>query len=150
MLACAAVALALGGAARATWQLDPAGRGRKLTATDVVDLAAHSSRIRTVGSLFFREFRWLNHVPAHATIAVETNAPSIRFLYPLFGERLDRRVVQLLAPRPKGLAGRLDATRSDFLAVESRGVYARWARRQPRAWRLVFDRRGVAVFRRIG
>jgi hypothetical protein len=150
MLACAAVALALGGAARATWQLDPAGRGRKLTATDVVDLAAHSSRIRTVGSLFFPEFRWLNDVPAHATIAVETNAPSIRFLYPLFGERLDRRVVQLLAPRPKGLAGRLDATRSDFLAVESRGVYARWARRQPRAWRLVFDRRGVAVFRRIG
>ena len=117
---------------------------------DVVDLAAHPSRSRTVGSLFFPEFRWLNDVPAHATIAVETNARSIRFLYPLFGERLDRQIVQLLAARSNGLAGRLDASGSVYLAVGSRGVYAHWARRQPRAWRLVFDQRGVAVFRRIG
>src|SRR5262249_30729481 len=46
-----ALVLVVCGIALASWRLDPAGRGHKLTATRVVGLAVHPSRSRSVGDL---------------------------------------------------------------------------------------------------
>jgi hypothetical protein len=150
LLATAVVGLALTGGALASWRLDPAGFGRKMTATDVLVLAAHPSRPRTVGSLFFREFAWLEDAPPRATVAVEWDAPSIRFLYPLFGTGLDRRVVLLF----RGQQDRVDAVLAGrgarYLFVEDKGLYAQWARARPARYRAVSTDRGTAVFRRLG
>jgi hypothetical protein len=146
-LVVAAIALALGGAARATWQLDPAGRGAKLTAIDVLDLAVHPGRDRTVGTLFFPEFRWLADVPSEATVLVETEAPSIRFLYPLFGASLERRVVQLHPGEESRLGELLPARGPAYLAVEAGGVFDAWATQYPQRLEQVFDERGVSVYR---
>jgi len=141
------VALALAGGALASWTLDPAGYGRKLSAADVVSLAVHPSRPRTAGSLFFREFAWLEHAPDDAAVAVEFDAPSIRFLYPLFGAKLDRRVVLLRPGDERRVAALVRATPAAYLFVEQRGAFARWARARPRRFRSIATVRGTEVFR---
>ncbi len=146
-LVVAVIALALGGAARATWQLDPAGRGAKLTAIDVLDLAVHPGRERAVGTLFFPEFRWLAGAPADATVLVETEAPSIRFLYPLFGASLERRVVQLYPGDEPRLDELLPARGPAYLAVETGGAFDVWATQHPQRLEQALDDRGVSVYR---
>jgi hypothetical protein len=140
-------ALALAGGALATWRLDPAGFGNKLSAVDVVSLAVHPSRPRTTGTLFFREFAWLEDVPPNATIAVELNAPSIRFLYPLFGAHLERRVVLLLPGDERRIEARVGSASSAYLFVQQGGAFARWARAHPRRFRPLSIVRSTEVFR---
>jgi hypothetical protein len=143
----AVVVLALAGGALGTWRLDPAGFGRKLSAVDVMSLAAHPSRPRTAGTLFFREFAWLEHVRPDATVAVEYDAPSIRFLYPLFGSTLRRRVALLRPGDEARIQGLVRGASSAYLFVERRGAFARWARRHPRRFRPIAAARGTEAFR---
>ncbi len=89
----AALALALAGAALSSYEVDPAGRAEPLAATDVIRLAGEPAERRSVGHLFFPEYRFLENVPADATIAVDLGAPAVRFVYPLFGPSLERSVV---------------------------------------------------------
>jgi hypothetical protein len=138
-------ALAFAGAARATWWLDPAGRAERIDMAKVVNIALHPSRPHTVGSVFFHEYRWLERVPRHATIGVEVNAPSIRFIYPLFGSHLDRRVVLFRGPEPHRVAERLGREGPIYLCVEAGGAYDRWARGRG-TYRLVFHGSGIAVY----
>jgi hypothetical protein len=147
ILCAAAVVLALAGGVLATWRVDPAGFGRKLLARDVISLAAHPKRPRTVGSLFFREFAWLDRVPPDARIAVEWDAPSIRFLYPLFGSRLDRRVDLLFRGDENRLDTLLAARRDGYFFVEEHGRFAHWARAHPARFHPIFTDRGTEVFR---
>jgi hypothetical protein len=112
----------------------------------VVSLAVHPKRPRTVGSLFFHEFAWLDRVPTNAKVAVEWDAPSIRFLYPLFGSRLDRRVNLLF----RGDEDRLDTLAADgagYVFVEEHGRFARWARAHPARFHPIFTCRGTEAFR---
>jgi hypothetical protein len=147
-LVAATVVLAAAGAALATWRLDPAGHGRVLTAADVVGLALHPSRPRSLGSLFFPEYRWLDEVPRRATIGVELDAPSIRFPYALFGSRLERKVVLFEDGGTAHVDGRLRGPGPVYLAVEAGGAFDRWARRRPLEYTPFFSDRGVRVFRR--
>jgi hypothetical protein len=142
--------LALAGGALATWRLDPAGYGRKLSMPDVVSLAVHPSRPRTVGSLFFREFAWLEHVPPRATVAVEWDAPSIRFLYPLFGGRLERHVIVLFKGDEDRVAHITGNRGPVYLFAEANGPFARWARAQHGRYRSISHVRRTEAFVRIG
>ena len=90
----AALVLALAGAALSSYEVDPAGGAEPLAATEVIRLAAEPAEQRSVGHLFFPEYRFLENVPADATIVVDLEAPQVRFVYPLFGASLDRSVVR--------------------------------------------------------
>jgi hypothetical protein len=143
----AVVGLALAGGGLATWRLDPAGFGRTLSATDVVSLAAHPSRPRTTGALFFHEYAWLEHVPSNATIAVDFDAPSVRFVYPLFGAKLDRRIVLLLPGDERRIEALVGDRRPAYLFAGQHGAFARWARAHPRRFRPLEISRGTEAFR---
>jgi len=147
LLAAATVALATAGVALASWQIDPAGYGRVLDARDVLRLV-DSDRSRTAGALFFPEYAWLDRVPPRAPIAVEEFAPSIRFVYPFLAPHFDRRV-DLLTGRPgASLASRVRRNGIEFLAVESGGDYADWARASGLGFTPFWQGDGVTVLRR--
>lgn len=147
LLVAAAVLLTLAGAARATWTLDPSARGATLTMRDVAGLVRRTELDRTVGTLFYPEYRWLAGVAADATVVVETEAPSIRFVYPLFGSGLDRRVVQLLPGDEEAAAELVPRDGDVYVAVERGGAFDRWASADGSLTR-IFDERGVRVYRR--
>ena len=149
-LVSAVLVLAVAGVVRATWTLDPAARGSKLKATDVLELAAHPLRDRTVGTLFFPEYAFLPRLPSAASVAVEKEAPSIRFPYPFFGRGLDRTVTLLRPGDERRLAAILEGSDVEFVAVEARGAFDRRLAARPAAWDRIFDEHGVRVYRRVG
>jgi hypothetical protein len=148
-LAAAVVVLSLAGGALATARVDPAGFGDRLTVPGTLSLMVHPSRPRSVGDLFFHEYAWLDDVPSHATIGVDSRAPQIRFLYPLFGAKLERQVVLLADPRESLVDRRLTGTGPVYLFVQSGDAFDRWARARPRRFRPIFAKRGTSVFLRV-
>ena len=88
----AALALAVAGVGLASVAVDPAARARQIEALDVLRLAGAEPQKRTIGRLFFEEYRFLERVPEDATVVVDLRAQPVRFVYPLFGRRLERRV----------------------------------------------------------
>lgn len=139
--------LAFAGAARATWILDPAGRGEKLTVRDIVDLAVHPSKPRTVGDLFYPEYGFLRQIPETASVAVESEAPSIRFPYPFFGDGLDRSVTLLHDGDERRLAAVLAGARAEYVAVGAGSRFDAWLRARPARYVRVFDERDVRLYR---
>jgi hypothetical protein len=87
-----ALALALAGVALSSFEVDPAARAEPLPARDLVGLIGDASEERTVGRLFFGEYRFLEQVPEDATVVVDLAAPTVRFVYPLFGPEGSRDV----------------------------------------------------------
>jgi hypothetical protein len=81
------------GAGLAVVEVNPASRGQPLSARDVVALLGAPAHERTLGRLFFPEYRFLDQVPADAVIVVDVLAPPVRFITPLFGRDLRRTVV---------------------------------------------------------
>jgi hypothetical protein len=96
----AAVGLAVIGVARSSYEIDPAARSPPLHALDLVRLIGEPPAQRTIGRLFFPEYRFLEHVPGHATVIVDLPAAPVRFVYPLFGPRHTRRVLPAGAGAP--------------------------------------------------
>ena len=92
-VAAGALALACAGVALSSYEVDPAARANALRATDVVKLIGKPAAQRSVGRLFFGEYRFLERVPERATIVVDLRAAPVRFVYPLFGSRHERRVL---------------------------------------------------------
>jgi hypothetical protein len=140
--ATAVVGLAAAGALVASWTVVPGGYGGSLGARRALGLVGSPAGSRSLGTLFFDEYRWLDGVPARATIGVEASAEPIRFLYPLFGPRFSRRVVEL-PPGSTTLAPGLD-----YVVVGAGGRYDRAAAAQPAALQRISDERGVRVYRR--
>ena len=144
-LVLAVMVLGLAGVARASWTLDPAGFGSKLSPPDVLELAAHPRRERTV-ALFFPEYAFLPLLPDTASVAIDDSAPSIRFLYPFFGSGLDRTVTPLYKDDERRVGAVLAKADPDFVAVEAHGVFDDWLVVHPRYVR-VFDEQGVRLYR---
>ena len=147
-LTTAVVALALAGGALASWRLDPAGHGDRLSAATVVSLAVHPSRPRGVGDLFFHEFAWLDSVSPRATIGVDYEAPQIRFLYPLFGTRLERHVVPFYEGQESSVDRGLRGPAPAYLFVQRDDAFDRWARARPGRYRPIFSSPSTRVFLR--
>ena len=131
----AALLLAGAGALLASYEIDPTARAEPLPARDVVGLIGEPRSERTIGRLFFSEYAFLDGVPADAAIAVDLQAPAVRFVYPFFGPDLERRVTPAGAgPLPDGawvvtgagrpLDRRLAANPRYRLASARRGVHA--------------------------
>lgn len=97
----AALALAVCGVALASFAVDPAARAPQMTALDVLKLAGKPSQERTVGRLFFPEYRFLERVPDDAVVVVDLRAVPVRFVYPLFGPSFERRVLPAAAAAPR-------------------------------------------------
>jgi len=85
--------LALLGVLLVVGKVNPASGAAPLPAWRVVALVGAPSAERSVGRLFFPEYRFLEEVPASATVVADLGAPDLRFVYLLFGPGLTRRVV---------------------------------------------------------
>lgn len=98
----AALALAACGVALSSFEVDPAARAPQIAALDVLRLVGEQPEERTVGRLFFPEYRFLERVPDDATVMVDLPAEAVRFVYPLFGPEFERRVLPsgTAPPRP--------------------------------------------------
>jgi hypothetical protein len=99
-LAAAAIVLAIAGVVLSSHEVDPAAQADPLPSPDVVHLIAKPAVERTVGRLFFPEYRFLEQVPDHATVVVDLRAEPVRFVYPMFGTRHHRDVRQLRDEAP--------------------------------------------------
>jgi hypothetical protein len=93
VLRLSALFLAIAGVLMSSYTVDPAGRAADLPATRVVALIGSSAEKRSLGRLFHTEYAFLDRVPEHATIVVDTAAEPVRFISPLFGPRFTRRVL---------------------------------------------------------
>jgi hypothetical protein len=141
LLACAGIALSLA-------HVDPAGRGRVLTLSDLAKLSSKPGGDRTIGALFFPEYRWVDGVSGTATIGVQLEAPQIRFVYPLFGTNLGRHVLRLNAASAGELEREVRTERIDYLLVGRGSRYDRWARSSPSRYAtVVADDAGSVVYR---
>jgi hypothetical protein len=89
----AALALALAGVVLSSFEVDPAARAPQLAAKDLIGLIGAPQEERTVGRLFFPEYRFLEEVSEDATIIVDLRAVPVRFVYPLFGPEQSREVL---------------------------------------------------------
>ena len=88
-----ATGLALLGAALVIVEVDPASQAKPLPAERVLRLVGKPGHERSIGHLFFPEYRFLDQVPPNATVMVDLEAKPVRFIYPLFGPRLQRTVL---------------------------------------------------------
>ena len=131
----AALALALVGVASTVRAVDPAARAPALGAGELLRLAGDPGE-RTLGRLFYPEYRFLDDMPADATVAVDLLAPQLRFVYPLFGASYGRRVIAADAEPPDGA----------WLITGSGRPLDREASRDPQLT-LAADVRGVRVYR---
>jgi hypothetical protein len=103
VIAAASVLLALAGVGLSAHAVNPAGRAKSISVGRVLGLIPARMSEDTIGKLFFPEYRFLERVPARATIVVDLAAPAVRFTYPLFGPRLTRAVLPAGAgPPPAG------------------------------------------------
>jgi hypothetical protein len=132
-----AIPLVLAGAVFTIAKVDPAGRAEPLPARELLALVGEPAGERTAGAVFFPEYRFVEEIPAGATVVVDLAADDVRFVYPLFGPHLDNRVVRLRAGTP--LAGAWVVTATDRpvdRAVADGGDHVLVSeRRGLRAWR---------------
>lgn len=89
----ATAGLAVTGAALVLVEVDPASQAEPLPASRVFGLLGSSAQERSLGRLFLPEYRFLEGVPADATVVVDLGAEPVRFVYPLFGRGLKRTVL---------------------------------------------------------
>ena len=128
--------------------VDPGGRGQTLSLGQIGHLVGRSAGERTTGALFFPEYRWADEVPGGSVIGVELEAEAIRFVYPLFGPKLDRRVRALTVDDSGGLADVVSRERLSYLFVARDGRFDKLARSEPtRFARLTGGNSGAVVYR---
>lgn len=133
----AALVLALAGVVLSSYEVDPAARAPSLAARDLLSLIGAPAAERSVGRLFFAEYRFVERVPRRATVVVDLRADPVRFVYPLFGPRQTRRVLAAGAGRaPRGA-----------WVVTSAGRPIDRAARTDRRLRLDSEVKGVRVYR---
>jgi hypothetical protein len=92
-LRAATLVLVLLGAGLVLVEVNPASRARPLPARDVLALLSAPAHERTLGRLFFPEYRFLDEVPSDALVVADVAAPPLRFVTPLFGRDLQRTVI---------------------------------------------------------
>lgn len=93
------IGLAFVGAGLVLIDVNPASRATPLPAWRVLGLVGAPAQQRSLGRLFFPEYRFLELVPSNATVVVDLQAAPVRFVYPLYGPKLTRRVVPA-GPQP--------------------------------------------------
>ena len=88
-----AAGLALLGALLVVFEVNPASQGPPLPMVRVLGLIGASTQDRSIGHLFFPEYRFLDQVPEQATVMVDLDAEPVRWVYPMFGPSLQRTVL---------------------------------------------------------
>jgi hypothetical protein len=133
----AALGLGAAGVVLSSYQVNPAGRAKAISAQRVIRLATEPSSDRTIGRLFFPEYRFLDSVASDATVVVDLGADPIRFTSPFFGPRFTRHVV------PSG--GRLPS--GEAWVVTARGRPLEHQLADSHRFTLISDEQGVRVWR---
>jgi len=130
----AALVLVAAGVALASYEVDPAARAQPLPAGDLIGLIGGD---RSLGAVFFPEYRFLEDVPEDARVVVDLGAPEVRFVAPLFGPEHRREV----------LPARGDAPPPGAWVVTAAGRPLDTALAGDDRWELSADAGGVRVWR---
>jgi hypothetical protein len=133
----AATGLVLLGAALVLVEVNPASQAKPLPAIQVVELVGRPEQERSIGHLFFPEYRFLDEIPEKATVMVDLEAEPVRFTYPLFGPRLERTVLP-------GVSGSRPPDSAWVVTSRGRPLDEELAKSRPGG--LVSDERGVRVW----
>lgn len=98
------------------------------------EAAKLSADERTIGNLFFKEFRWVDMLQPGARIAFTGTHP---FTYPLFGSKLQHEVIPLETPYEEEFMRLLHASSPSHLFTRVDTDYDRWAQQRPGIFRTV-------------
>lgn len=90
---------------------------------------------RTIGNLYYPEFRWVNTVPDGARIGLHPGQHS--FAYPLFGSRFQHHVVVVQEDERDAFLERLDEGHVAYMLVREGTDYDAWLRQSPDMFRQV-------------
>ncbi len=90
---------------------------------------------RTVGNLYYPEFRWVDTLPDGARIGLHPRQHS--FAYPLFGSRFQHYVVVVQEDERDAFLGRLGAEGVEYMLVREGTDYDVWLRHSPDMFREV-------------
>jgi hypothetical protein len=106
---------------------------RTITATRILRLATAPERSRTIASVAYPEFAWVDRVSRDARIGVDTttvtvgSAPRVEFLYPLFGSHFDHRVYPLAGTSAARFRSYLTTSRLDYAMVATASIFGQFA-----------------------
>lgn len=131
---------ALAGVALSSYEVDPAARAEPLTAQDLVALVGASGSERDLGAVFHPEYRFVRDLPTEARVLVDLGADEVRFVSPLFGDRLTRVVEPLAEDRVPGDA---------WVVTGSSRSVTRTLRGDPR-FTVFAEEHGITVFAPAG
>lgn len=95
-----AVALVVVGVALSSHRVDPAARAEPIAAVDLLGLIGERGERRSLGVVFHPEYRFATQMPSDARVVVDLRADPVRFVSPIFGERLTREVSPLEGSDP--------------------------------------------------
>jgi hypothetical protein len=133
----AALLLGVAGVALTLSEVNPASRAEPIDASDVLELVGKSRTERSAAAVFFHEYEFADRIGDDATVVVDLEAEPVRFVYPLFGDDLERRVVRF----------RRDSELAGAWVVTARGRQLDAVVRRAGEHVLVSDRRGVRAWK---
>ena len=109
----------------------------------VASVAAMPSRTRTIGSVWYPEYHWLDTIPAGARIGTIGYDDARPFTYPLFGRTLQHVVVAVQVSNENDFLDVLRQQRVDYLFTTAGSTYAQWAEANASQFYLIDTTGGV-------
>ena len=86
---------------------------------------------RTIGNLWYPQFRWVDTIPAGSHIALTGYTTEEWCVYPLFGAHLDNQVFLVQVHSYTGFLEALQPLQIQYLFTSATSIYARWADGDP-------------------
>lgn len=109
----------------------------------VASVAEMPEQSRTIGAVWYQEYRWLDSVPAHARIGTVGYTDPRPFTYPLFGRDLQHPVVAVQVTNQSEFLRTLQQQHVDYLFTIADSAYAQWADADPARFHLIDTTGGV-------
>ncbi|GEM_PF-1416605 len=92
---------------------------------------------RTIGSLWYPQFRWVDRIPPGSRIAFTGYTTEEWCVYPLFGTQLENQVLFIQAQSRTGFFEALQPLQVQYLFTSANSDYARWADEDPAHFHLI-------------
>jgi 4-amino-4-deoxy-L-arabinose transferase-like glycosyltransferase len=104
---------------------------------------------RTIGNLWYPQFRWVDHVPPGSRIALTGYNDVVWCVYPLFGSQLNNQVFMIQPQNSADFMKTLQSQHIQYLDTTKGSDYAQWAGADPEHFHLI-DKYGTNLVYEIG